>query len=308
MNKIKFLSIIFLLLFISCEYNNDTIEKEIITNELIINVNGNDFKSYNEKIGGNENCNILNINTNYFEKDKYNFTIKFEISKEGELLEVKFEEYKYPLVSGVKKQVYLTPNFNPLQTFQISKFFYDENSRNINFDFEGTVFFEDDNSISKEVKGKIKIENFKTEPCAVTKHNLRYNKNNFKLFSNSSKIGKNSNGTQTRDFYTNNGYHLTMQLSQDIWNYTSDTLIFDENQPLDRVIFKELIGPLKADQIKKTTQTDWKNYKTTGKIIIQEKYKEKGMNMIKGSIDLIAKENGEIKYNLSGIEFRTGSF
>lgn len=80
------------------------------------------------------------------------------------------------------------------------------------------------------------------------------------------------------------------------------------NQPLDRVIFKELIGPLKADQIKKTTQTDWKNYKTTGKIIIQEKYKEKGMNMIKGSIDLIAKENGEIKYNLSGIEFRTGSF
>ena len=32
------------------------------------------------------------------------------------------------------------------------------------------------------------------------------------------------------------------------------------------------------------------------------------MDMVKGSIDLVAKENGEIKYDLKGIEFKTGSY
>ena len=64
------------------------------------------------------------------------------------------------MVTPQFKQFYLTPNFNPLKTFKISNFYYDETSRNINFDFEGTLFFEDDINITKTVKGKIKIENF----------------------------------------------------------------------------------------------------------------------------------------------------
>lgn len=308
MNKIKILSIILYSFFISCHSDEDLISEERIKNELIINVNGTNFKSVNEKIGGNENCDKLFINASYYEKDKFDFTIKFDLSKEGELLKVWYEEYKLPMVTSQFKQFYLTPNFNPLKTFKISNFYYDETSRNINFDFEGTLFFEDDINITKTVNGKIKIENFKTIDCAVTKHSLRYHKNNFKLFSNTHSMGKSSDGSQTRDYFTNNGFHLTMKLSQDIWSFSTDTISFDENQILDRIVFKEYVGAIKADQIQNIKQADWKNYETSGKIIIQEKYKEKGMDMVKGSIDVVAKENGEIKYNLKGIEFRTGSF
>ena len=308
MNKFKILTIILFAFCVSCQSDDEHITEENIKNELLINVNGTDFKSINEKIGGNENCDVLYINASYFEKDKYNFTIKFEISKDGELLSAWYEEYRYPLISGTKKQFYLSPNFNPLKTFKISNFIYDETLNNLNFNFEGILFFEDDNQITKEVIGKIKIENYKSIECKITKHNLRYHKNNFKLFSNTHSMGKSSDGTQTRDFFTNNGFHLTMKLSQDIWAFTNDTITFDENQSLDRIIFKENIAPIKADQNKNINPEDWKNYKTSGRIIIKEKYKEKGMNMVRGYIDLIAKENDEIKYDLKGIEFRTGSF
>jgi len=62
-----------------------------------------------------------------------------------------------------------------------------------------------------------------------------------------------------------------------------------------------IAGQQQSDQI-------WKNYETSGTLNIQEKYIEKNQKIVKGTLDLTAKENGVIKYNLRGIEFKTGSF
>lgn len=305
LNKL-FLIFICLSIF-SCKKDEKFIET-IVNNEMLINVDGTDYRSINENVGGNENCENLFINASYYDKNKIDFTIKFQISKDGELIRVWYQEYILPLTSGQGILIYLTPNFNPLSTFDISNFYYNFNTGEVKFNFNGTLFFESNNSIKKSVSGKVKIKSFKTIECSIAKKGLTYKDVNFKLFSFSTNMTKYGDQTQLHRFFSNNGFEVSFLFENDLWNYSIGTVIFDENQLLNRADFKKAIGPIIADQLQLFDDKIWKKYETSGSIIIQEKYIEKYQKVIKGKLNLIAKENGEVKFKLIGIEFRTGSF
>ncbi len=307
MNLFKTLIIIPFICFFSC-INDDKVIEPVIANQLNINVDGTEYESINEKIGGNENCDILFINASYYDKNKIDFTIKFDISKEGKLIKVWYEEYKLPLISSQVKKIFLTPNFNPTSTFDVSNFNYDPSTGQVKFNFNGTLYFESDNNAVRNVSGEIEIKSLKSIDCNIAKTGLNYYSNDLNLFSFHNMRIKYINQTQLHRFFSNNGYNIDIYLMGDLWLYPLGEIIFNENDFTNKVEFNKAVGPIIADQIQLISGQQWKNFETSGKIIIGTKYFEKNQKVISGKLNLLIKDNGNIVYKLNGIEFKTSSF
>jgi hypothetical protein len=279
----------------------DREELIVIENQFDINIDGTEYQSINENVYGNENCNTLYVNANYFFEDT-RFSILFDVSKEGDLIKVWYKEYDKQINS------FLLPNFDLLSTFTISDFYYDSITEEVKFNFEGTLYFEDNNTISRNISGKISIKELNTTDCRAVERSLYYDSDNFDLFVFAYKNTEFENQTQLHRFFLNNGFRIYLNLSDDLWFYPLGEINFDENSQTDKVEFAKYTGTLVADQIQRINEEDWKNFETSGQLIIEEKYTEKGDKMIRGKINLVVKDNGETLYTLNGIDFKTNSF
>ena len=302
---------IFLVVIISflCSCSKEEISNELIVkNELNIEVNGTQYKSINEKIGGNENCDKLFINASYFDKNKIDFTIKFEISKSGQLLKVWYEEYILPNNSIQVKKIFLSPNFRPLSTFAITNFSYNNLSGEVKFNFAGIVFLENNINTSKNIEGNIKIESLKSVTCSISKTGLTFESPNLNLYSFYNSRIQFSNLTQQHQFFSNNGYKIYVNTISDLWNYELGEIVFSENANINNVEFAKAIGPIFADQIQNINQQQWTVYQTSGKIILLSKTIENNEKVITGKLNLKITENNVTIYELNGIDFKTGSF
>lgn len=297
----------FLIFLVSCE-NEEFQAEQVIENEANITIDGFEYKSINELIGGNENCDNLYINTSYFDKNKIDFTLKISVSKNGNLLGVWYEEYILPSNTPQLKKIFLTPNFNPLSTFHISNFNYNSQNGEVEFNFYGIVFLESDNVIQRNISGAIKIKSLKSIACSVAKTGLNYNSENLNLYSYFNSSSKYFDFTQAHNFFSNNGFFITLRSQSDLWFYPIGEINFNENNLYDRVEFKEAIGPIIASQFQQFNLQQWKEYETSGKIVIEEKYVEKNQKLIRGKINLYVKYNGVEVYNLNNIQFKTISF
>ena len=296
-----------LALLLSC-HNNDEVIEPVIENQMKITIDGSEYESINESIEGNENCDRIFIQASYYDKNKIDFTIKFEISKEGNLLKVWYEEYILPLNTSQVKKIFLTPNFNPISTFSISNFIYNPTTGEVKFNFEGTVFYENDTAVTKKISGEIKVESLESVACSVAKTGLSYNSEELSLFSFYNDKIQYENQNQLHRFFSNNGYSVYLHLTKDLWDYPLGEIEFTEDDLVDRVDFFKAIGSIKADQIQSINNQQWKTYKTSGKIIIENKYTEGAEKVIKGKFILTIKDEGKLVYVLNGVEFKTGSF
>lgn len=297
----------FLFFLVSCEKQEFEAE-QVIENKANIAIDGFEYKSINEFIGGNENCEDLYLSASYYDKDKIDFTLKINVSRNGNLLGVRYEEYILPSNTPQLKKIFLTPNFNPLSTFNISNFNYNSQNGEVEFNFFGIVFLESNNDIQRNISGTIKIKSLKSIECSVAKTGLYYNSENFNLYSFFNSSSKYFGLTQTHSFFSNNGFLVILKTHSDLWFYPIGEINFNENNLNDRVEFKEAIGPIIANQFSTINQQQWKEYETSGKIIIEEKYIEKNQKLIRGKINLFVKYNGVEVYNLNDVQFKTISF
>ncbi len=301
--------LLFIILF-SCEKDDNSAPIEII-NSLDVSVNGTSYKLINENIGGNENCDALYISTFYYEKDKIQFRLKFDIKKNGELKQVWYDEYdRSPNAPSPQLlKIFLTPNFNPLSTFSIENFEYNPLNNNIKFDFSGTVFLENQNHISRELSGSIGIKSFNSVNCSVVNTGIEYFSENINLNSYHNYRTKYNNQTQLHRYFSNNGYRLEINIEQDFWNFPVGTAFeFEETSVQNKVSFYKYIGNLTANQNPTLNLNEWKNYDTRGNFIIEEKIYENGHKKIVGKINMEVLENNETNYTISGLKFSTGSF
>lgn len=300
--------ILFLLVALSSCSKDEIVQEVNVENQLNININGVQYKSINDKIGGNENCDKLFISASYFDENKIDFTVRFQISKSGQLLKVWYEEYVLPNPAMLQKSIFLTPNFRPLSTFAISNFVYNEATGETNFDFTGKVFLENNSKVERTISGAIKIKSLRTTTCSAVNTGIRFNSEDLNLYSFSEVRTLFPNQTQQHKFFSNNGYRLYINTKTDLWNYPLGNLVFDENDNIDNVEFAKAIGPIFADQIQNFDLQKWQQYQTSGQIIILNKTIENNQKVITGKINLIVKENNQIIFLLKGINFKTGSF
>lgn len=301
MSQIKIITTLILMfsILVSCSSDNEV----NIENQLTINVDGIDYESINEKIYGNENCDVLFLTASYDDKE-IDFTIEFEISKEGQIRSFSYREFN-PEQSSSFFQMYLLPNFNPTSAFNISDFYYNEVEGQVKFNFNGTVYYEHDNSIERDLSGEISINSLKSVECSVAKTGLYYNSEEISLYSYYNNLIEDSNGNQTHRFFSNNGFAVYLYASSNLWDYPLGEIVFNENDVTDKVEFKQFIEPIKADQTQNFDLQQWKNFDTSGEIIIEDKYTENDQQVIKGKLNLLIKDNGNEVYILNNIEFIT---
>lgn len=308
--KYKFLiGLLIFSLFLSCEKDDNPIVYTEIANSLDVSIDGTLYQVINENIGGNENCSKLFISTYYYEKDKIQFRLKFEIKKNGELCSVWYDEYDKTLVSPQQLKIFLTPNFNPLSTFSIENFEYNPLDNNVKFDFSGTVFLENQNNITRELSGSIDIKSFHSVNCSVMNSEIDYFSEELKLNSYHSYRTKYANQTQLHRYFINNGHRIDINIEQDFWDFPIGTNFdFEETSVQNNVTFYKYIGDLIANQNPTLNPNEWKNYDTRGNFIIEDKIYENGYKKIIGKINMEVLDTDNIIYTISNLKFSTGSF
>lgn len=299
-----FLFSLILLTCLGCNKEDDTPEPEVvIENELIINVDRAQYRSINENVGGNENCGTLFISTFFYKKDEIKIRLRFTISNDGHLEEVSYDETK----QNTKR--FLSPNFNPISTFNISDFYYEHTTGKLSFKYDGTLFYQWDNNLTKTISGEVNIKSFHTIECSSAERGLFYSGGDINLHNYFSRASKYTNNTQIHWFHCNNGYLFLMYLKNDLWDYPIDESInFDEDKLWDKVEIWRTVGPVVADQNHSPNNQEWDILQTKGIISLKEKYIVNGKKMIKGNIDITAIKDNAIVHDLKDIEFITVSF
>jgi hypothetical protein len=120
------------------------------------------------------------------------------------------------------------------------------------------------------------------------------------------------NGVQAAkpiSFLRTDGYRIDLWTIGDLWNYPlGEEMEFVPNDySKDWVEFREVDG-LFAAQVVPVTQVPWKEYETSGTIVLENKYIENGDPMISGKMYLTIMDKGKQLYYLDGVSFRTGSW
>jgi hypothetical protein len=304
--KHKFLLLLAFISLLSCE-SDDSINVPEVKNVMDITVDGVSYRGINESVGGNENCDVLFISSWFSILNKLDGKISIDISKDGKLIGIVYNEFNFAPSAVQFQQTYWPPNGNPTATFEVSDFSYNPETGALQLSFAGTLFLESNNDTTRTIAGTIKIESFQTIECGASLTGLNYESDNFDLFSNTGFFRKFSDQTQWHRYVSNNGYRVEMLLSDDLWNYDLGEIPFDEEDALDRVNLKRLTGLVVANP-SSTIPEELKTFETSGIIVIENKYMDRNIKMISGKIFMTAKDNGQLVHTLNGITFTARSF
>ncbi|MCH7413541.1 hypothetical protein MM213_08605 [Belliella sp. R4-6] len=309
MIKIKFYKLLVFCSFVTFLACTDKDELEpVIENQAVLKIDGDDFNVVNNNVVANENCEHLFVNVSYRDENKIRFNLKFDFTHDGDLRKVWYDELILPLGSNRNIDIFLTPNFDPTSTFEISNFSYNKETGSLYFNFSGTIFFERDNTIQKNVSGELNVKSVLDTDCGVAETGVFYSSDILNLYTISSGASKSHDDqSQRHQYFLSYGYSITFSLSGDLWDFPIDEIVFGEDQELDRIDFRKAIGTKVANQSGPPYQ-EWKDFETSGKIIIENRYTEIGEKRISGKLNLLVKDKGEVIYKLDGIAFKTYSF
>jgi hypothetical protein len=273
---------------------------------LPLEVDGQKYEVLDIEAGGNENCESLYVGIHYFIKDSdISYPMKFVISTKGHLQSAQVHRWPH----GVQRKVFLTPRFHPTATFNISDFSFDVVTGMVKFRYAGTVFWRYDNEQSLTVSGNVEVELALDIPCGLGVRGLEYESDEIGLFSLGLAHSRYSTGRQTHQFFTPDGYRIDLWTIGDLWNYPlGEEMEFVPNDyTKDWVEFYQMIGPLIANEHISVGDVQWKEYETSGTIVLENKYIENGDRMISGKMYLTIRDEGKQLYYLDGVSFRTGS-
>ena len=299
---LKLLVPVLFLFFLGCSSDDS---QNPFVNSLKINVDGTSYNVSDENVGGNENCDMIFINTQYYDENNILFGLNIDISKEGKLVKVEYRENN-DLATSSTVNYFRTPYYNPLATFSVDNFYYNTSTGEVKFKFAGTLFLENISGESRLIEGEINLTTLQSLPCKTPILGLNFESETISLFSNNPTAYRNAIGVQKHEFFCNNGYFITILLSGDLWNYDLGEYNFSENDVLNKVEFKEALAPLMVGEFNAGSQ-QWKTYQTSGKFIVQNKYVEHNQKVVSGKLNLEIRDNGQLIHTLNGIEFKTYS-
>lgn len=303
MKKILILSVLsFLTLLVGCSKD----EPITVSRYLNLQVNGKEYEVINENIGGNENCQMMYIHSYVKTNEKTLFKINFKIGTRGNLVMVRFIDFDPPSQSSHSSEIYLTPNYNPVSTFEITNFVFKEENNYVYFDFDGTVFYEHNNDQKIDLSGNIELKDFQSIACEVPQIGCYYLSDDLMLISHDYTFSEYEDNTQQHIFFTNSGYTLIIDLDQDLWESPIGTLNFDVESTQIRISLKKYIGETKATLSIDYNSDDWITYETRGSFTIEEKYVDNESNkIISGIISMDVLENEMVLHSIDAMSFKT---
>jgi len=285
----SYLCIFCFFFFISC--SKEDLNQELIIERLItVNVDGVNYTLVNDNVGGNENCDRLLVSANFFNEESIYFRLNIHISTSGDLLHVWYDERDFTSNTPNLIKIFLTPNFNPLRSFSIANFEYDDVTGYLAFDFSGSLFRENLNSEERELTGSVEINQHQTIECGVSIKSIKYYSSNLNLFGFFHSGTQFSDSSQLHRFFTNNGFIFEFNLEQDFWEIPLGEIPFNKYSVINKINLSEQQGGIVASQSPLISQHDWKQYSTSGTIILEDKIIENNEKFIIGFILFVYRE------------------
>lgn len=296
-----------LMTIISC--NSDEAVNEVpVTKSSTVIINGTSFQTVNESIGGNTNCNSIYVSTSFQGVDDIRFNLRFEFLKNGELKRVWYDEILLSPGSSNVAQIFLTPNFNPISTFSIENFVYNESENSVAFDFEGTVFLENNVNTFREISGRLENTDLEITDCNNINYSMDFTGDAFQFHTVNYLAIKYSTDEQQHRYLSNNGFMMEIKTDNDLWDFENTTYTFDENSA-NRINIFRYSGPLAADQIQSVLTENWQLYSSRGTFTVDEKViSQNGFKIVSGKINIEILLDDEVLYTVSDIQYTATSF
>lgn len=255
-------------------------------------------------IVANENCESIFLSLDYLDKDRKEYKLRLNLTKEGYLKEVYFIGNDYSLNSSNPK-MYWPQTFSPASTFEIKNFSYNHQLGTLVFGFEGKLFEEFDNADSIELNGNVSIENLSTIPCSFVPNRMYVRSNDFYFVNIKNHWSQTDTKVQQHWFHSNNGYRILFKTADNIWDYPIGRITFSDTDLLDKVALRKFIGPFRADQRPFEKEEEWLEFQTSGAFTIDRKFLLNDRQVIEGSIDFIAMNHeGEVIHKIERMRFR----
>jgi hypothetical protein len=301
--------LILIVLFFSCCSNDDN-DKEL---DKVVKITiGNESFLVNDQIqiSSNENCNNVFVSARYNtpKNADFGFRVNFKLTKNGVLRNITLYNARE---SGKE---YQTANFNADATMVIRNFEYNPETKYLAFEFEGNLFEEDNNLFTldvpqpqKFIKGNVKIKDVLDKACTSSFYMINFETNNLKFYTINSLGTKNLNllvNQHKTDFFSSNGFRITINSDTDLWDLPTGTTNFDTSTIENYFGFEKYIGILRATQSEWIRPQDWQIYTTSGSYTIQEHVVEYNQKVTRGVFSMNVFENGNLKYTIENKNFQ----
>jgi len=307
---IVWVAILGILILVGCSEDDNSVLTEA-HREMTLSIDGELFEfKENEPyaaLGGNTNCNKIFFNTSLSNDIALRFNI--ELLKNGQLVNAKIIELPPNSAHFV---YYITEDFTPKSSFEISNFDFDPINNDIEFDFNGTVFREDGESLNgkKIVNGSVRLNSYTDVDCSIRFIDyIEYNTEAFEFFSTRATHGRNSeNPYHKHTFWSNNGHQLRIIGENDFWNMPIGTYNFDENSFINNVVLSRYTGPTEATLARDYNEEEWEALETIGNFTIDQKLEDGNDKRIEGRINMDVFSNGQFLYSIEDMKYRTGRF
>lgn len=309
--KNLFILLLFLIIPQSCRNDDPEIPNDI-SRKMQVTINGEYFEVFGNEdstlIFGNTNCNVISIFT-FISNNSKKYKVNFLLLKSGELVRVQCSDI--PLTTGVQK-LFMTPDFNPKSSFQISNFHYNETTNDVKFSFSGTLYLEEElnSKNTKTITGNVDVKSLKNTDCSLPFYqDITYNSDgfNFNTISNA-RIKNEVTLVQNHHFYSNNGYKLTLNTQGDLWNLPTGVYHFNETSNSDHINLEKYIGDIVATQTQTFNAKDWESLKTTGYFTIDTKEIINSSKKISGKITMSVYQENQQIFEINNMQYTTGSF
>lgn len=312
--KISFYLVFIALLCINCSNDDDGLSD--ITSQMQVKIDGDTFDvtdTYDGYlISGNTNCDYIHIVTRVHTNQNPNierYDISFNLLKNGEIKRI--EVLEIPKNNGINK-LYLTLDFNPKSTVQITNFSYNDRTNDVSFDFSATLFLDNqpNSQNRKTIEGNIDLKSFKDIECQLDFiQSIYYQSANFQFNTIRSIQSNQANSTsQKHSFYSNNGYRIIFKTNDDLWNYEIGNYSFNQNSNVDYVSLEKYIGEPIATQLEIINDNDWEKFECEGYFTIGNKDLVNSSKVISGKMNVNAWQDNQLVFEISNMEFFTGSF
>ncbi|WP_340065768.1 hypothetical protein [Ascidiimonas aurantiaca] len=303
--------IFFSTLLVNCGADDDVSTQEF-QETLNVRVGTSDFYigegEDDHLITGNTNCNKIFIHT-LLKNEEKEYRLSFELLKNGELKKVECWEASENLTPF---KLYLTPNFKPASSVEITNFSYAPATNDIRFGFEGTLYLENEvnTSKTKEISGFIELNSFRSIDCALTYlQSIEYNSSSFKFNSiYTSRMEYPETLLTDYQFVSNNGYILNLISENDLWEMPIGTYNFDMTSSINKVTLKEYKGSLLATQAGLYNEEDWELLDVSGHFTIDNKEESGIERKTSGKINVNVSLHDQLLFNISDMEYHTTSY
>jgi hypothetical protein len=306
MKLFKILSLIILIGLISCETNDDQ-ENIEITKTATITIDGLRKEVFNENVFGNSNCNSLYF-TIYNQEEGFEQTeIEIDLRRDGTLKQISYyRQIRNETTQAFERTYYYPPFHDKLSAITITNFRFDENTKDIYLEYEGTLYKERDNSQSIAIEGTIDIKSFYDAPCGIeVLTSLDYNSENFNFNSIFESRGSSDTVFQDHFFRSNNGFEARLTLDENIGDLAIGTYPLTETNITKFFELSEYIGPPRAGQTSQSfNENEWIKYKTRGNFTITDKIEIDHFNtQIIGYFDIEVLNQNQVIYTIDRMEF-----